>query len=892
MTEDKTSHIAHDASSEVASLRRRVAEIEAENRQLIQSQQRQHRFRQLMEVMPYGVMETDTDGRITFCNQGLADILHMTQPQLVGTSWLSWYPDDEARSKATLNRTILDQQPDPFPHRTRITLHDGNVADLEMAWNYVRDAEGQITGFVYLVTDITARTRSDDQLRRSQQHLAEAQRIANIGSWEWILESNSFHWSDQMYRIWGFSPGYPPESLDQLLQRIHPDDVQRIRRRIDILLYNGTDFEEEFRIRRNDGQIRVVIERGRVIRDRDGRAVSIIGATQDITRQKHTTEMLAERTRQFESLANNAPDIIFRVDQQHRHIFVNRALLEMTGLTERQYLGKTNRQLGFPEPMCAFLEEHFARAFHCNEPLECLFDYDPAQPAHAAGTTDNLPGSRGRRHLHMRLVPETDSGGAVTNLLGITRDITDVVHATEELARQKEMLQSIIDNIPVMLTMYNEQGQVIFTNPAMQNILGWTNEHFEDGDILDRIFDDPQQRDDALQFMKDAPLNIWKDFRMNTASGAIVYTSWTNIRLTGEQYIGIGMDITERKKAEQDVREREQQLARAQSLARVGAWSLDIGADRPVWSEIIYDVFGLDPSGPAPTLEEHRDYFDLQDQQRMERALDRAFQYNRPYRIELKVNRRDGQVRHITSIGETYRDDAGKVVRLNGMIQDITDYKEVQHELQQREQTQKVLLREVNHRVKNNLSAIISLLHRQQERYADAGVTGYDQLLTDQIRRIQGLLVVHRLLSAQGWQPLGLSYLCETLIQATVRSQGSQKMDIHVNSSQVEVDSDQAHHLTMVINELITNTLKYAVPEGRPGRIEVTIAERDQFVDITYADDGPGFPDRMTKDPARHGRVGYDLVHGIVTQSLGGTLELYNRNGAVVFMTFPRKDTQ
>lgn len=130
----------------------------------------------------------------------------------------------------------------------------------------------------------------------------------------------------------------------------------------------------------------------------------------------------------FRTLAENAPDLIFRVDRRLRHVFVNRKILEVTGLTRAQYLGRTNRDLGMPEDLCDLWERTFQRVFETEQLQEVEFTYT---------------GRQGKYHFHMRIVPERNNDGRVETALGITRDITRQKQDEERIRRQAEELEAM-----------------------------------------------------------------------------------------------------------------------------------------------------------------------------------------------------------------------------------------------------------------------------------------------------------------------------------------------------------------------------------------------------------------------------------------------------------------
>lgn len=219
---------------------------------------------------------------------------------------------------------------------------------------------------------------------------------------------------------------------------------------------------------------------------------------------------------------------------------------------------------------------------------------------------------------------------------------------------------------------------------------------------------------------------------------------------------------------------------------------------------------------------------------------------------------------------------------------DITERKQNEEKIVQYAETQAVLLREVNHRVKNNLSSIISMLHKEEDRAEEEGLTEYIPRLKETVGRVDGLLAVHSMLSKGGWQPLFLNQLCEQIISKVIHgSPTPQAVVCDVTASDILVDSDQAHYLTLVLNELATNTTKYAIQNRGIITIQVSIHHQDGSILLVYHDDGPGLPEFVLNGKFPERCIGFKLINGIVRQSLQGKIEFVNDAGATVKITFP-----
>jgi two-component sensor histidine kinase len=218
-------------------------------------------------------------------------------------------------------------------------------------------------------------------------------------------------------------------------------------------------------------------------------------------------------------------------------------------------------------------------------------------------------------------------------------------------------------------------------------------------------------------------------------------------------------------------------------------------------------------------------------------------------------------------------------------IENVRLYEQVQQDAE----AKVALLQEVNHRVKNNLAAIVGLLYAEQRRSDLENQTVYQTIMTDLVNRVQGLATVHSLLSASEWAPLHLSELTRQIIRSSLQALPRDKnIAVSVSASPILVTADQAHNLALIINELTTNTVRHALKTRDTGRIKVEISsEGSHLICVQFQDDGPGYPAEVLEFK-RHG-VGFDLINPLVRKSLRGELRLFNQNGAVTQIRFRAK---
>jgi PAS domain S-box-containing protein len=148
-----------------------------------------------------------------------------------------------------------------------------------------------------------------------------------------------------------------------------------------------------------------------------------------------------------------------------------------------------------------------------------------------------------------------------------------------------------------------------------------------------------------------------------------------------ERMLGMAVDITERKDAEESLRRKEMELQEAQRLAGVGSWQWDPDTDTVVWSEELYRIAGRDPSLPAVNYKEHSQLYTRESWDRLRGAVETALHTGAPYELVLEMVCADGTRRWVTARGEAQRDSIGHIARLRGTVQDITERKRAEEAL-------------------------------------------------------------------------------------------------------------------------------------------------------------------------------------------------------------------
>ncbi len=249
------------------------------------------------------VVITDPDGYIEWVNEGFTRITGYTLAEVVGKK-----PGTVLQGPETDPETVQRIR-EAVHARERIRaeiLNYGKKGDkywLEIFIQPVFDERGELECFIAIEADITARKEAEEALAQSKARLAEAQRIAEMGSWEWSRDTDTLYWSEGLYRITGLEPGTPPPSADAYLQMVHPEDREWLKQRIRELFSDGFMLPMEYRLCTANGDERWLRTVGYVVTDESGEVVRTVGTSIDITEQKRAEIALERGKRAQETFA-------------------------------------------------------------------------------------------------------------------------------------------------------------------------------------------------------------------------------------------------------------------------------------------------------------------------------------------------------------------------------------------------------------------------------------------------------------------------------------------------------------------------------------------------------------------------------------------------------------
>lgn len=436
------------------------------------------------------------------------------------------------------------------------------------------------------------------------------------------------------------------------------------------VIQSGQIVEAEVRVTHDDG-FHTYNSIKFPLRKSAGEIYAVCGIATDITERKQAEESLRESEQRLRTVIETEPECVKVIDKTIKLLEINPAGLAMFEADSlEEILRHTFTDFILPEYRAAFIDLHK----RVMDGEHGLLEFE-------------ISGLRGtRRWLETHAAPLRDANGEITLLLGVTRDITRRKKAEALLADSRNLLQTIIDTTPVRVFWKDKDLRYLGCNPAFARDAGEPNPQ----DIIGK--DDYQlswkenaelYRADDRQVMSSGIPKLFYDEPQTKTDGNTIWLRTSKVPLWNDKQetigvLGIYEDITEHKHTELALQLSEANLKRAQAVARIGSWQLDLERNMLKWSDETYRMFGI-PSGTPLSYRIFLQHVHPEDVAALDVAWKTVLKGS-PYRLEYRIAV-NGETYWVEECAEPEFDATGKVCAGIGTVQDITDRKRAEERL-------------------------------------------------------------------------------------------------------------------------------------------------------------------------------------------------------------------
>ncbi|MBW7895515.1 MAG: PAS domain S-box protein [Opitutaceae bacterium] len=776
-----------------------------------------------------------------------------------------------------------------------------------------------------LLSSRLRRLAGEHELQRTTALLHMAGQLGRLGGWRADLGSHTLRWSDEVAAIHDQPPGYSPPVAEGI-SYYPPEWRGKIEACFKACATQGVSYDEEMEIITARGRRIWVHTRGEAVRDAVGHIVAVQGIFQDISERKRLELAMADARLETERMRDALDWIgsyVYMKDRDSRYTYANRATLELFKTTADELRGKGD-SFYFPPAVVERLRAIDLRVLEHGE--ETAEEIEIATPD---GT---------RRHYLEVKAPLRDPAdpAIIVGLCGISTDITAQKQseaalqvAVRQLESVRGMQQLIIESIPVRVFWKDRELRYLGCNRLFARDAGFTRSEEllgkDDFALSWRTGAEPFQAADREVMATGVAM---RDIRetLTTASGTVTWLNTTKVPLrdaAGEiiGVLGVYDDITVRKQAEDLAVATKDELARLLAEAEqsrrallsvvedhqaaeralrasedrwrhavqgsaAGIWENDIVTGEDFYSDRSKEMLGYAPADIPASREVWTALIHPDDVQIGRAAIQEHLAGRKPYyEAEHRFRCKDGSYRWISSHARAVFDAQGRLLRISGTHVDIHERKLAEEKLRTSLREKEALLKEVHHRVKNNLQVIISLLRLEAGRSKEPSRR---EVLQEMQGRIRSMALLHETLYRSGnFAGVNLADYLRQVATQVFRAQNTApgRVQLSLELAAVSVDMDQAIPCGLIVNELVTNSLKHAFPDARAGAMKVSLGKVGEgpLHQLEITDNGVGLPADFELQTS--GTLGMQLVADLSRQ-LQGEFELGRGPGARFALRF------
>lgn len=342
-------------------------------------------------------------------------------------------------------------------------------------------------------------------------------------------------------------------------------------------------------------------------------------------------------------------------------------------------------------------------------------------------------------------------------------------------------------------------------------------------------------------------------------------------------------EIIEKISKEKQLSEIRKNLEEAQRISHLGSWVMDVKSNMVYNSEEIYRIVGIKPPNRSIDFETSMSFIYDEDRESLRSIIGNAIHQKKSYVNECRIKRPDGEIRYVRVMGEPVPDEKGSLKRMQGTMQDITDIKRMTDELMKSVNEKELMLKEIHHRVKNNLQVVSSLLRLQSDKIEDKSAVEY---LKQSEQRVKSMGLIHQqLYRTKDLTRINfndyINELCSYLFFAYGVNKG--RINLKTSVDKIYFGIDTALPCGLIVNELLTNSIKHAFPGGRKGNIEISLSKnKDNRNNLIIKDDGVGAGNLNFENAST---LGMELVN-MLTEQLEGKIEVSTASGTEIRISF------
>ncbi len=373
----------------------------------------------------------------------------------------------------------------------------------------------------------------------------------NFGTWDWDLETNAVYFNERFCSMIGIDHKTVKHELATWDSLTHPQDkIVAYKDISDYLEGRSPFYRNVHRMKHSEGHWVWILDQGKIVEYRDGRPIRFSGTHTDITYLKELESEKILLNDRFKLVLAAIKFGVWDMNLENNVLTWDESMFDLFQVDKKSFTGNYEAWASTIHPED---KQSATDAFLTSLKHEDV-DFD---------TEFRIITSRNEiRHIAAKGYVERDSAGNAIRVTGINWDITKEVE-------QEKLFETIVNNIPIMITFYDRDGTVEWINPYWTEVLGWTLDDLNNGHYDHSLFLSTEDQLEVVRFMNEAP-NEWREFSLINKNGGINHTVWTNVKLSDGKVIGIGQDIGEKKMQEELIKNQQARMVSSAKLSSLG----------------------------------------------------------------------------------------------------------------------------------------------------------------------------------------------------------------------------------------------------------------------------------------------------------------------------------